>query len=170
MGGAQAPPFSFSQSALMVGPMKTAQAFPVIVIHSLDHAKAALGAAAELGVPVTLISAPGAVAYLGATVFRDIARQAAQAFPDARFDAVLDCGDEPGLALGAMRHGVPGVCVHVLPEVEAKLAENAAKRGCRVHHRGGPELDLLGMTDPKAACLSWLAPLPAAARKTGNPE
>lgn len=152
----------------MVGAMNTTHAPAVIVIHSLEHAKAALGAAADLDVPVTLISAPGAVAYLGATVFRDIVKQAAQAFSGARFDAVLDCGDEPGLALGAMRHGVPGVCVHVLPEVEAKLAENAAKRGCHVHHRVGPELDLLGMADPKAACLSWLAPLPAAANKTGN--
>ena len=33
-----------------------------IIVHSLDHAKAALSAAAELGVPVTLLSAPGAAA------------------------------------------------------------------------------------------------------------
>lgn len=132
-----------------------------IVIHSLDHAKAALAAAAEMDKPVTLLSAPGAVAYLGATVFRDMVEDAAAAFPTARFQAVLDCGDEPGLALGAMRHGVKSVCAHVLPEVEAKLAENAEKRGCTVYHREGPELDLLDMTNPKAACQAWMMALPA---------
>lgn len=130
-----------------------------IVIHSLDHAKAALAAATELNKPVVLLSAPGAVAYLGATVFRDIIAQAAADYPDARFSAVLDCGDEPGLALGAMRHGVKTVCVHALPEVEAKLAENAEKRGCTVYHREGIELDLLEMSNPKAACMAWLMAL-----------
>lgn len=132
-----------------------------IVIHTLDHAKAALEAASEMDKPVVLLSAPGAVAYLGATVFRDMVAQAAQAHPTARYQAVLDCGDEPGLAMGAMRHGVSSVCVHVLPEVEAKLGENAAKRGCSVYHREGPELDLMDMSNPKAACVAWMMALPA---------
>ncbi len=38
----------------------------VNVFHSLDHARAALAAAPQLGVPVTLRSAPVAVAYAGA--------------------------------------------------------------------------------------------------------
>lgn len=36
---------------------------PAIVIHGLAHAEAALAAAAELGVPVTLLSAPAATGY-----------------------------------------------------------------------------------------------------------
>lgn len=130
-----------------------------IVIHDIDDVRAAMAAAQELDKPVVLLSAPGAVAYLGATVFRDMVADAAKDHPLARYQAVLDCGDEPGLAMGAMRHGVSSVCVHVLPEVEAKLAENAEKRGCSVHHRDGPELDLAGMTNAKAACMAWLMAL-----------
>jgi len=127
-----------------------------IVIHTIDHAKAALAVAAERNTPVVLLSAPGAVAYLGATVFRDMVSQAAEENPTAQYQAVLDCGDDPGLAMGAMRHGVKSVCVHVRPEIRAKLAENAEKRGCSVYHREGPELDLVDMTNPKAACMAWL--------------
>ena len=38
-----------------------------IIVHSLEDAEAALAAAADLGVPVTLRSPPGAARYLGAT-------------------------------------------------------------------------------------------------------
>ena len=47
-----------------------------IIVHSLEDAEAALAAAADLGVPVTLRSAPGAARYLGATVFRDMISEA----------------------------------------------------------------------------------------------
>ena len=59
-----------------------------IIVHSLEDAEAALAAAADLGVPVTLRSAPGAARYLGATVFRDIAAQSG---------ARVDFGDEDSI-------------------------------------------------------------------------
>lgn len=127
-----------------------------IIIHDLEHAKAALAAAAEMDVDVTLISAPGAVAYLGATVFRDIVAEAARAHPQARYTAVLDCGDEPGLALGAMRHGIQAVRIHNGPELSGKLADIAAQRGVTVYQGGGPEMDMAGMTNLLGACRAWL--------------
>ncbi len=39
-----------------------------IIVHSLEDARAAVAVAAELGLAVTLRSAPGAEAYLGAQV------------------------------------------------------------------------------------------------------
>ena len=65
-----------------------------ITVHCLDHARTALVAARDLDVKVTLASAPGAAAYLGAAVFREIIEAAVRTVPGARFDAVLDCGDQ----------------------------------------------------------------------------
>ena len=38
---------------------------PIILFLSLDHARAAVAAAAELNIPITLQSAPGAAAHAG---------------------------------------------------------------------------------------------------------
>ena len=43
-----------------------------IIVHTLEQATAALAAAEEFDREVTLLSAPGAAAYVGATVFRDM--------------------------------------------------------------------------------------------------
>ena len=88
-----------------------------IIIYSLEHAEAALKAAVDVDVDVTLISPPGAAATMGATVFRDIVAKAAERFPQARFKSILDCGDEPGMALGAFRHGIKGVRISNEPKI-----------------------------------------------------
>ena len=75
------------------------------IIHGPDHAQAALAAAAEAGVPVVLVSAPWAAAAVGAPWFLAVVATARAAFPAVAAEAVLDCGDAPGLALAALRLG-----------------------------------------------------------------
>lgn len=128
-----------------------------IIIHNLDHARAALAAAAAEGVPVTLRSAAGAAAYLGATVFRDMVDLARAEFPRAKAAAVLDCGGDAGLALGALRHGLAAVRLEAGEEVLAKVRDIAGQQGAVVDESGAPALDLLNEPDPAAACRAWLA-------------
>ncbi len=127
-----------------------------IIIHSADHARAALSVASEMGVGVILLSAPGAAAYLGATIFRDMVAAARKAYPEVEVTAVLDCGDDPGLAMGAMRHGVDAVSISNIPEIRAKLRDIADQRGVKVYEEEGPVLDLVDMTYPLAALRAWL--------------
>ena len=127
-----------------------------IIIYNLEHAEAALSAAEDMDVDVTLISPPGAAATIGATVFRDIVAKAAESHPQARFKSVLDCGDEPGLAMGAFRHGIKGVRISNGPELSEKLADIAKQRGGFVYTIQDDELDLRDMSEPAAACRTWL--------------
>ncbi len=128
-----------------------------IIIHTLEQATAALAAASEFDCDVTLLSAPGAAAYVGATVFRDMVAAAAANHPQSRHLAVLDCGDDPGLALGAMRHGIKAVRISNGKKIRDKLAEIADQRGVIVFEDTDEVIDLLGMADPLAACRSWLS-------------
>ena len=128
-----------------------------IVVHSLVHARAALTAAAELGVALTLQSAPGAAAYLGAPVFRDMVDAAAAAFPEVTVTAVLDCGDAPGHALNALRHGIRTLRVDVTGAVRERLADIAGQCGAVLDDDAGPVLDLADAPDPLDACRRWLA-------------
>ena len=127
-----------------------------IIIHSLEHAEAALSVAVAMDVDVTLISPPGAAATMGATVFRDIVAKAAESYPQARFKCILDCGDEPGMAMGAFRHGIEGVRISNGPKLSEKLADIAKQRGGFVYTAQGDELDLHDMKEPTAACRAWL--------------
>ena len=130
--------------------------FRAVIVHDLTQARAAMAAAATLGMPVTLRSAPDAAGYLGAGVFRAIIEAAAAEYPDVSVHAVLDCGDAPGLALGALRTGIPAVRLRAPPDVLARVADIAAQLGAALDCDEQPALDLKGLKDPEAACRRWL--------------
>ena len=129
---------------------------PAFVIHSLAHAQAALAAADELGVPVTLLSAPSAAAYAGPGWFRAVAAQACAAHPGVQVTAVLDCGDMAGHALAALREGV--AAIRFAGDTSGKIEDIAGQYGALVV-TGRPEaLDLATVADRDmmAACKEWL--------------
>ncbi len=128
-----------------------------IIVHSLDHARAALGAADGLGAAVTLLSAPGAGAYLGASVFRDMVTEATLAFPEVPVTAVLDCGSDPGLALNALRQGIKALRLDASVDVRRRVADIAAQTDAVLDEDAAPALDLLDNTDAQGACRDWLS-------------
>lgn len=126
------------------------------MIHSLAHAVAALESAEKAGVSITLLSPPDFAAYGGAGFFNAIVRRARAKVPGAKSCAVLDCGDAPGLALGALRAGTEAVRFGGRPSVRTKMAEIAAAHGARLLAARPRALDLLDAADVRAACLAWL--------------
>lgn len=128
-----------------------------VIIHSLDHALAALGVAQRLKVPLTLLSAPGGAAYLGPGLFHAMAEAARREFPGVPFTAVLDCGPRAGDALAALRQGVKSVRFTGRAEVAAKLAAIAAQLKAEVVVNTLDALDLFGVKDVERCLASWLA-------------
>ncbi|MBF0129224.1 MAG: hypothetical protein HQL33_04455 [Alphaproteobacteria bacterium] len=132
---------------------------PRIVIAGMADALGAAESAAAAGVPVRLESAPGAGAYLGSAWFRHLIGAAARAYPSARIDPVLDCGDAVGYALMALYDGVSAVRVGGHPQALAALNGIAARLGAKVDSgagEAGPVLDLRHEPDPAAVCRAWL--------------
>lgn len=127
-----------------------------IVIHSLEHARAALAAAAAVGGPVTLLSAPGAAGYAGAAWFLKVVERAAADHPLAEWEAVLDCADHPGHVLSALRQGAAAVRYTGTKATAAKLAAVAEQTGARVVTGRLKAFDLRGEAEPWAACRSWI--------------
>ena len=105
---------------------------PILVIHSLAHAVAALNAAADAGQPIVLASPPDAGIYAGPGWFREVMRAARQAVPEARFTALLDCAGDAGAAMAAIRAGVEAIVFIGPAEVAARLADIAAQAGVRL--------------------------------------
>ncbi len=129
---------------------------PAVIVHNLEHARAAVKAAGALGVPVVLISAPMAAAYAGAAYFLEITARAMGEYPDASAVTVLDCGSDAGLALGALRVGCKAVRFTGPGVVRKKIADIAAQMGAQVDNRAYRALDLLAADDAYAAVLAWL--------------
>jgi len=125
---------------------------PSFRVHSLPQAIAALTAADEAGVAVTLWSPARA---LGPGYILAMLQAARAAIPAARALAVQDCGDAPGLALGALRMGAEAVCVDASPETLDKLADIAARHGARLMPREDA-CDLSPAFDPLAAARRFL--------------
>jgi hypothetical protein len=97
----------------------------VFVIYSLPQAIAVLTAAARAGRPVVLASAPDAGGYTGPGWFGGLVAAAREAVPDARCSSLLDCGDNVGAALAAIRAEIEGVIFTGRADAAGRLADIA---------------------------------------------
>jgi len=116
---------------------------PVIIIHSLAQAIAALNVATRAGRAIVLASAPDAGGYVGPGWFGALIAAAREAVPGARFSALLDCGDNVGAALAAIRFEIEGVVFIGRADVAGRLGDIARQHGVRFEtDRWATALDL----------------------------
>lgn len=135
---------------------------PVVIVHSLAQARAALAAARDLDARVALQSPPDAGYYAGALYFRKIVDALEAEFgagPDWHF--LFDCGADAGLALNALRHGLKTLLFRGGKAQGDKLAQIARKEGAAIRRspQGGKAeslLDLLDRPEPYATVRRWL--------------
>jgi hypothetical protein len=76
--------------------------YPAVIVHGLADAKAAVAP----GLPVTLVSAPGAAGFAGCLWWRELLRAARASAPKTVVADVFDCADSSGMAMGAIRSGI----------------------------------------------------------------
>ncbi len=115
----------------------------MIIVHSLAHAIGALKAGTRTGRSIILSSAPEAGIYVGPGWFGSVVAAAREAVPDARFSAILDCGDQAGAALAAIRAQIEAVVFTGRTDVASRLADIARQHGVRLETtRPAPVLDL----------------------------
>lgn len=171
--GAIAPRSSLSERAAPRADVRDGgEPAPTIVVYGFEDAVAALTAAASLDRPVRLKSPFVVAASLGPQVAWSMFRQASAVVPEAVATWVLDCGDETGLALAALRVGVSEVQVAAPSAARARVEDIAAQLGARVTSDAGPvpTLDLADAVDPLAACREWLESLGSGADPRRRPH
>ena len=88
-----------------------------------------MAVAERVGRPVVLASPPDAGGYAGPGWFGALVTAAREAVPEARFSALLDCGDNVGAALAAIRAEVDGVIFIGRADVGRRLADIAGQHG-----------------------------------------
>jgi fructose/tagatose bisphosphate aldolase len=130
---------------------------PNIIIHDFSQATAALEAAQACNQAVTLRSTPEAAAYLNPPVFKAMIDEAAAAVPNARFKAILDCGDQAGLVMNALRHGIQFIRADLKNDIYDKLFSMAKQSDAVIiRYDQTSTLDLGTVDDASTACQKWL--------------
>jgi hypothetical protein len=129
-----------------------------LIFHSFDHVRAALAAARDLNQPVLLLTAPGAAAAVGPDVLKLMVDDAAAAVAGARFGALIDCGSQPGVAMGALRAGWRHLVFQGDAGVQPKIADLARQHGAVVDTARPPARDFGDTRDPDKAAMAWLRP------------
>ena len=102
-----------------------------VIFHDLAAARAALAAARENHTTITLQTAPGVAAYAGVGYLMAVIEQAGA----DKHAAVIDCGEDAGLALAALRTGWKKLLFSGRRDVCAKLAQIAEQQGAEVVER-----------------------------------
>ena len=120
--------------------------------------RAALTAARDLDQTVLLLTAPGAVAAVGPDVLKAMVEDAAAAVPSARFEALIDCGSQPGIAMGALRAGWRHLVFQGDAAVQPKIADLARQHGAVLETSAPPARDFGNSRHPDKAALAWLRP------------
>jgi hypothetical protein len=123
-----------------------------IVIHGIDHARAACQSAMALestaAISLELWSARSAAGSLGPAWFGNITNIVQKEFPDLAIIGVLDCGDAPGNALAALRHGIACIYISAPSAVADKIRAIALHTKADVRTRRPSMPDLMDYSDP----------------------
>ncbi|HVC53130.1 MAG TPA: hypothetical protein VND87_14010 [Stellaceae bacterium] len=107
-------------------------AAPAISIHSLAQAVAALEISVAGRHAIVLLSARDAGIYAGPGWWAALIEAAREALPAARCAAILDCGDDAGAAMAAIRAGVEAIVFTGRADVAERLEDIATAQGCRL--------------------------------------
>lgn len=112
--------------------------YPAVVVHGLADARMALA----FGVPVTLLSAPGAALFGGCAWWRVLVRLVRAEFADVTIDDILDCADASGLAVGALRIGQRAIILDPAAPGRNSVVAIAVSLGAEVLARRPEAIDM----------------------------
>jgi hypothetical protein len=133
-------------------------ALPVqVIVHDLVQGRAALAVAAGHGVDLQLRSAGGAAAYAGVGLILALGEALGH-------ELLIDCGDDPGLVMAALRTGCRKLVFSGRQDVFEKLLDMAEASAAELVFEAGPPADCLTLApdeDAAARLGTWLAGPPA---------
>ncbi|MEM8950921.1 MAG: hypothetical protein AAGC99_16480 [Pseudomonadota bacterium] len=126
---------------------------PLVIVHHLAQANAALEAADRAGINIQLRSAPGAAAFAGVGYLKALGDSLGH-------ELLIDCGDDPGLVMAALRTGAGKLVFSGPADAHVRLRQMADKQGAQLLGPDEPQVPCLYLSpdDDGDAVYAWLCP------------
>ena len=112
------------------------------IVHDLNQGIQLAEMAAKSSIPITIFSPPGGGSSIGPEAFLEIVNLIRSKFPEVKMLAILDCGDDAGVALAAMRRGLNNIHSQLTGEKLKKLKQIALTNGVKIHTKPKNVIDL----------------------------
>ena len=119
----------------------------VVIVHDPDQLAAVFAAAAARGVALTAFTAP----WMAGAYGPQLLLAAVEAESRAEVTVILDCDDDPAIALAALRVGWKHIAFARTDRVRNKIAEIADTHGAELHPPPTEAIDFADTTDIGAA-------------------
>ena len=129
---------------------------PAFIFHSLDHALCVAQKITQTEMFAILFSARGAAKSLGPDVFISMINKVFEHYPEANIIGVLDCADNIGSALNAIRRGVPHISVELDEDDYEKILSIANQSSVSVKVYPDNALDLIKLEHDNPSILCHL--------------
>jgi len=117
--------------------------YPAFIIHNLEHALSVAQAAIQTKSSAVLFSPRGAANSLGPDVFISMINSVSEHYPGSDIIGVLDCADNAGNALGAIRRGASHISVQLEALEYGKILDIATQLNVSVRVYPDNALDLI---------------------------
>jgi len=134
-----------------------APAAAVVRVHGWKHVAAALTAAREASLPVTLLAPPGSTYTGGVGFWAAIDKRRHELFDDVAAELIVDCDGAPGHVMAALRVGLKRLVFDGNDAARARLGDIVAKHNAVLVERPCANLDLIHEKDPLRACRQLFA-------------
>ncbi len=129
---------------------------PIVIVHALADALAALQAARAAGCSIVLASAEGAGASAGPLWFRALVEAAEEREGAALAGAMIDCGPYPGPVMESLELGFTRIRFTGERRLAKKLSAMADARGALLITSKLGAFDTLDKSNPKDDLEAWL--------------
>ncbi|CCQ73298.1 hypothetical protein [Magnetospira sp. QH-2] len=126
-----------------------------VIVHCLAHCRLASAQANAAKRGLLLCSPPYGAEVLGAGIFVAMTKQIAHEYSGLETAALLHCGDQPGMALNALRRGARWITLDAPEEVLSKIRDMAQKQGAHLIGTYPDALDLGEAGYPERDCREW---------------
>ena len=117
--------------------------YSVFIVHNLGHALCVAQAAMQTKSSAILFSPRGASKSLGPDVFISMINSASEHYPGVSIIGVLDCADDAGSALSAIRRGATHISVQLDAPKYEKILDIASQSNVSVRVYPDNALDLI---------------------------
>ena len=129
---------------------------PVFIVHNQEHVLCVAQAAMQMNSSAVLFSPRGAANSLGPDVFISMVNSIFEYYPGINIIGVLDCADDTGNALGAIRRGVSHISVQLDAPAYKKILDIAAQSNVSVRVFPDNALDLIKFENAKQSIICHL--------------